>query len=247
MASPARGLDWPLVGHHVKVWILTGTATVAVGLPAIFGICVVQEQVRRHTPGELDTSDIGLAVNARAQTRRFLGLAGTAIGLAVLASGALQRAVVPQFVEENDLPSSPVLLYGAFFTAILTVVYLPAHVSLRRLCADLREMWYPLDGMPSPTDDGFARWIDGRKRIDGLTQVDMTVSQHLQAAAFVFTRPSCRASSAGLDAAGAAVTEVSGRGRPAGIGEAWSQETNSGGRDVESSKGPLVDRPGPVR
>ena len=187
VASPARGLDWPLVGHHVKVWILTGAATLAVGMPAIFGICIVQEQVRRHTPGELDTSDIRLAVDARARTKRFLGLAGAAIGLAVLASGALQRAVVPQFVDEADLPSSSVLLYGAFFTAILTVVYLPAHLSLRRLCADLRDMWYPMAGMPSPTDDGFATWIDGRKRIDELTQVDMTVSQQLEAAVFVFT------------------------------------------------------------
>lgn len=185
--SPARGLNWPLDGHHVKVWILTGAAAIGVGLPAIFGICVVQDQVRRHTPGALDTSDIRLAVDARAQTKRFLGLAGAAVGLAVLASGALQRAVVPQFIDETKFPASAVLLYGAFFTTILTVVYLPAHLSLRRLCADLREMWYPMTTMPSPTDDEFGEWHEGRKRIDGLTQFDLTVSQQLQAAIFVLT------------------------------------------------------------
>ena len=41
--------------------------------------------------------------------------------------------------------------------------------------------------MPGPTDDKFADWLDGRKRLDGLTQLDMTVSQHLQAAVFVLT------------------------------------------------------------
>lgn len=187
VASPARELDWPLVGHHLKVWILTGTAAIGVGVPAIFGICIVQDQVRRHTPGALDTSDIHLAVDARAQTKRFLGLAGAAIGLAVLASGALQRAVVPQFVQEAAFPPSSVLLYGAFFTTILTVVYLPAHLSLRRLCADLRERWYPITKMPSPADDAFGQWLDGRRRIDALTQFDQTVAQHLQAAIFVFT------------------------------------------------------------
>jgi hypothetical protein len=187
VGSPARGLDWPLVGHHLKVWILTAAAAIAVGVPAIFGIGIVQDRVRRQTAGRQDTSDIRLAVEARAQTKRFLGLAGATIGLAVLASGALQRAVVPMFVEETDLPSSSALLYGAFFTAILAVVYLPAHLSLRRLCADLRDVWYPMADMPDPTDDGFATWLDGRKRIDGLTQLDMTVSQQLQAAIFVFT------------------------------------------------------------
>jgi len=84
-------------------------------------------------------------------------------------------------------PSSAVLLYGAFFTAILFVVYLPAHLSLRRLCADLRERWYPMAEMPNPTDDEFSGWLDGRKRLDGLTQVDLTLSQQLQTAVFVLT------------------------------------------------------------
>lgn len=187
VTSPARALAWPLVGHHLKVWILTGAAVMGIGVPAIFGICLVQDRVRRHTPAELDESDIRLAVEARAQIRRFLGLAGAAIGLAVLASGALQRAVVPQFVPEADLPPSSVFLYGAFFTAILTVVYLPAHLSLRRLCADLRERWFPLESIPSPSDDAFGTWLEGRKRIDGVTQAEQSAAQQLQAAVFVLT------------------------------------------------------------
>jgi hypothetical protein len=185
LGSPARDLDWPLFAHHVKVWVLTAAAAIAVGVPAIFGICIVQDRVRRDTPRREDVSDIRLAVDARAQIKRFLGLAGTAIGLAVLASGALQRAVVPLFIEETLFPSSSVLLYGAFFTAILAAVYLPAHLSLRRLCADLRDAWYPLHDMPDPTATDFAAWVDGRKRLDGLTQFDMTFAQQLQAAIFV--------------------------------------------------------------
>jgi tellurite resistance protein TehA-like permease len=185
--SPAKAVDWPLVGHHVKVWILTGAAVLGVGIPAIFGICIVQDRVRRHLPGALDTSDIRLAVNARAQIRRFLGLAGATIGLAVLASGALQRATVPRFVGADEFSSTSVLLYGAFFTAILTVVYLPAHLSLRRLCADLRETWYPISAMPRPDDDAFSGWLDGRKRIDTVTQFETTALQQLQAAIFVLT------------------------------------------------------------
>lgn len=187
VGSPARGIPWPLVGHHAKVWVLTAAAAVGVGLPAIFGICIVQDRVRRHTPTALGASDIHMAVEARAQIKRFLGLAGTAIGLAVLAAGALQKAVVPQFVPATKYPASSVLLYGAFFTAILLVVYLPAHLSLRRFCADLRETWYPSAKMPDPTSDEIAHWLEGRKRLDTLTQAEMTVTQQLQATVFVLT------------------------------------------------------------
>jgi hypothetical protein len=187
VVSRSHVTAYPLAGHTAKLWILTGIAGIGVGIPAIFGICLVQDRVRRHTPSALDTSDIRLAVNSRAQTKRFLGLAGATIGLAVLAAGALQKALVPQFVPATQLPSSWVVLYGAQLTAILVIVYLPAHLSLRRLCADLRETWYPMADMPRPTADEFADWLDGRKQLDGLTQLDMTVSQHLQAAVFVLT------------------------------------------------------------
>lgn len=185
--SPARAFDWPLAGHNVRVWILTAAAALSVGVPAVFGICLVQDRVRRHKPGSLHTSDILMAVNARAQIKRFLGLAGAAIGLVVLASGALQRAVVPLFFSAAVFPASSVLLYGAFFTAILVVVYVPAHLSLRRLCADLREMWFPMAGMPDPTSADFASWLQGRDQLDAFTQFNLTVSQQLQAAIFVLT------------------------------------------------------------
>jgi hypothetical protein len=42
------------------------------------------------------------------------------------------------FLVEQQFPASAVLLYGAFFTALLLLVYVPAHLSLRSLCIDLR-------------------------------------------------------------------------------------------------------------
>ena len=183
--SPSVGADWPLAGHQVKVWILTTAAALGVGLPAIFGICLVQDQVRRHQPENLTTGDVDLAVSARAQTRRFLGVAGAVIGLAVLASGALRLATVTEFMEEADFPAAGVLLYGAFFTALLLLVYVPAHLSLRRLCLDIRESYFPVADMPAPTSSEFASWTDARARLDTLTQVNVTTAQQLQASLFI--------------------------------------------------------------
>jgi hypothetical protein len=183
--SPARTVDWPLAGHQIKAWILTTAAAVGVGVPAVFGMCIVQDQVRRHEPDELTTRDIDMARVARAQMRRFLGVAGAVISLAVLASGALRRATVPTFLDEQQFPASAVLLYGAFFTALLLLVYVPAHLSLRRLCIDLREHYFPATALPSPTSAEFTDWVDGRARLDTLTQVNVTASQQLQASMFI--------------------------------------------------------------
>lgn len=183
--SPSRGTDWPLAGHQVKVWILTTAAALGVGLPAIFGICLVQDRVRRHQPENLTTTDVDLAVSARAQTRRFLGVAGAVIGLAVLASGALRLATVTEFMTEVDFPAAGVLLYGAFFTALLLLVYVPAHLSLRRLCLDIRESFFPVADMPPPTSSEFGSWMDARARLDALTQVNLTTAQQLQASLFI--------------------------------------------------------------
>ncbi len=183
--SPAAGFDWPLAGHRWKSTVLTGVAALGVGLPAIFAICLVQDGVRRHRRTGLTVTDVTRAIDGRAQMRRLLGAAGTIIGLAVLAAGALQRAVVPDFVSAVDYPPSAVLLYGAFFTGLLLVVYLPAHLSLRRFCLDIRDSYYPPARMPAPTDPGFADWLDGRNRLDTVTGVNLGVGQQLQASLFI--------------------------------------------------------------
>jgi hypothetical protein len=64
-------------------------------------------------------------------------------------------------------------------------VYVPAHLSLRRLCIDLREHYFPATALPSPTSAEFTDWVDGRARLDTLTQVNVTASQQLQASMFI--------------------------------------------------------------
>ena len=160
--SPAADFGWPLVGHSPKVWLLTALAAVGVGLPALFGIGCVQDIVRRAVPTVDDTDAIRLALVSRHRVRRFLGSAGAVIGLAVLASGSLRLATVPTYVAAADFPAVSVLLYGAFYTTLLVVVYVPAHLSLQRLCTEIREASFPLDAMPPPTSAELEAWLGGR-------------------------------------------------------------------------------------
>ncbi len=78
-----------------------------------------------------------------------------------------------------------VLLYGAFFTTLLVVVYVPAHLSLQRLCTEIREASFPLDAMPPPTSAELEAWLGGRERVDTLTGANLTIGSQLQAAVFI--------------------------------------------------------------
>ncbi|WP_161965169.1 hypothetical protein [Ornithinimicrobium cerasi] len=180
--------DSPLWAHHPKMAFLTLFAAVGVGLPALHAIALVQDRVRRHSPDKLTQADLRVAVVARDYIKRYLGIAGAVIGLAVLAAGALRRAVLlfdPGGGSIRAAPAEAVLLYGAFFTALLLVVYVPAHLTLQRLCVDLREFHFPVAGMPAPTTSEFKEWMDGRARIDTLTQAQVSPLQQLQSSLFI--------------------------------------------------------------
>lgn len=184
------GPDSPLWAHQPKMAVLTLVAAVGVGLPALHGIALVHDRVRRHRPGGLTPADLVVAVVAQDYIRRYLATAGTVIGLAVLAAGALRRAVLlydPGGEQAAHVPAESVLLYGAFFTALLLVVYVPAHLSLQRLCLDLREFHFPIAQMPSPTSAAFKDWVEGRDRLDAMTHAQVTPLQQLQSGVFILT------------------------------------------------------------
>lgn len=185
--SGARSLPWPLVGHQVKAGILTVVGGAVVGVPALFGLAITQARMRASDePVSPPMPAIQLALTARADVTRYLSIAGSAIGLAVLASGALRASTVPDYLSEDDFPSGAPLLYGAFFSGLLLVVYVPTYLSLKSLCQRIRDDHFPLFNVPSPTSEAFRVWVDGRARLETLLQMNVTVTQHLQTNLFIF-------------------------------------------------------------
>lgn len=177
---------WPLWGHSGKIRALTIIGGLAVGVPALMGIALVQQQVNDQVAGPVDKDDVPAALRARSQILRFLSVAGAVIGLAVLAAGALREATVPPgLVLADDFPAEAVLLYGAFFTGLLLLVYVPAHLALRRLGTRIRDTYFPLSQMPAPDDDAFRGWLDQRTHLETVLQLNVTPSQQLLASLFI--------------------------------------------------------------
>jgi hypothetical protein len=67
------------------------------------------------------------------------------------------------------------------------VVYVPAHLTLHRLCVHLRDFHYPVTGMPAPTSPELKDWVDGRQRLETVTQASLTPFQQIQSSLFIVT------------------------------------------------------------
>lgn len=185
LVSIVARAPWPLWGHSGKIRTLTIIGGLAVGVPALMGIALVQQQVNDQVAGPVDKDDVPAALQARSQILRFLSVAGAVIGLAVLAAGALRKATVPGFVPDDRFPAEAVVLYGAFFTGLLLLVYVPAHLALRRLGTRIRDAYFPLSEMPAPDDDAFRGWLDKRTNLETVLQLNVTPSQQLLASLFI--------------------------------------------------------------
>jgi hypothetical protein len=183
--SAAARVSWPLWGHTMKIRALTIIGGLVAGVPALSGIALVQRQAGERATGRIGEDDVAAALEARSQILRFLSVAGGVIGLAVLAAGALRKATVPEFVANDDFPQEGILLYGAFFTGLLLLVYGPAHAALKRLGVRIRDHYFPLSEMPAPDADSFKGWLDRRITLETLLQLNVTPGQQLQASLFI--------------------------------------------------------------
>lgn len=179
-------VSWPLWGHSMKIRSLTIIGGLIVGVPALSGIALVQRQVIEREAGPIGKEDVPAALQARSQILRFLSVAGAVIGLAVLAAGALRKATVPPgFISDTEFPQEGILMYGAFFTGLLLLVYVPAHLALKRLGLQIRDQFFPLAQMPDPDSDSFKGWLDKRSTLEALLQLNVSPSQQLQASLFI--------------------------------------------------------------
>jgi hypothetical protein len=175
----------PLWGRTPKLRVLTVIGGLVVGVPALAGIALVQRQATERARGSIGADDVAAALEARSRALRFLSIAGAVIGLAVLAAGALRKATVPRFVADRDFPQEAVLLYGAFFTGFLLLVYGPAHAALKGLGARIRDHYFPLSKMPAPDADSFKGWLDRRTTLETFLQLSVSPAQQLQASLFI--------------------------------------------------------------
>jgi hypothetical protein len=192
---------YPLPHHQAKFILIMGLGLVTC-TPAILTIWRVQGTLEKQFNGARPRDPEGcielLRVLDRAQpgqegnpiagflrlrelVHRSLLLIGVLIGGAILGAGALRNAV-NTFYGPGTFPIEYVLLYGIFFTLLLTAVYLPTYNRLQLAGRWLVEHYAGLcEPDTSEWDTHFAK----RTQLVQLLQLELSLTGSLQAGAAI--------------------------------------------------------------
>lgn len=155
-----KPLDNPLLHAAGKLQGLQVAAGVLVVLPGLLAIwllalCFARDEFLRGSTGGEGTAPPHEQDRVRAFLRdrtallRCGSLLGATIGFATLASGALRNALIAYGNE--SFSSSMVLAYGASFTALLALVYVPSYVTMEAAARRLLDAHAPEELPDSPT------------------------------------------------------------------------------------------------
>lgn len=165
--------------------VLVLLALIAVA-PTVLGLWLVNTRLRRisealSAPTDPPTrADVVLAglIDCRRATSVCLTVLATIVTIAVVCSGAQRKAFLATGIPPEKFPPEWVLLYGALFTAISLLLYVPTFVTWRTRCMLFVDQCYPLPADARPT----AAWVEGRTRLIGVLGAEVTVAKSLTAA-----------------------------------------------------------------
>jgi hypothetical protein len=170
-------LDYPVPYRSEKVTSLS-VAGVCVALVGVVALARVHVALRHRTPAT--KAGIDAYLELRAVLQRVLAVEGAIIGAAILASGALRNAAVAYHGGDNSaFPREDVLIYGAYFTLILAVIYAPVY---QRLTATGKRLLDEACPAAEPSAPDWTASYDKRKKLEELLGLQLTTSGSFRAA-----------------------------------------------------------------
>lgn len=106
-----------------------------------------------------------------------------AVVAAIVNSGALRASFLAAHPHRGSaFPASNVLLYGAFFALILSLITIPLVAAWRSCAFEVVERAYPLPPDGLPTDE----WLSSRSRLEKLLHLDVPLLRNPLTALSVF-------------------------------------------------------------
>jgi hypothetical protein len=108
----------------------------------------------------------------RADVQVLLAILGVFVTLAVLSSAALRVLTVNQD-PKHAVPAEAVIVYGVVLSALLALIYAPAHLAMVRSGQVLRDRLAPELGV---TDPGFGDRLARREQLGKLLGLDVAAS-----------------------------------------------------------------------
>ena len=190
-------IHYPVPWHQWKVLALSLIGT-CVALLGVAELALVKFALQDDPPAGGTLADIERFLALRTLLQRVLAIEGAIIGAAVLTTGALRNAVVaynavlshyPGVTEKHHQTLSPfpreyVLIYGAFFTLLLAVLYAPVYFRL----LDVGRA--NVDAACKAEEPASAIWLpvyEKRKKLEEHLQLQMATSASFRAGVAILT------------------------------------------------------------
>ncbi|MEU3622097.1 hypothetical protein BS329_00520 [Amycolatopsis coloradensis] len=147
--------------------------------PAVLGLWLNHTRLRRisrvldgETRARADDV-LGELLDCKRANEVCLTVLALIVSTAVIDAGAQRRAFLATGTPKEAFPAESVLLYGALFTAISLLLYVPVFLAWKTRSVRLVDEIYPLPRDARPTED----WLAGRARLTQLLGTDATVGK----------------------------------------------------------------------
>jgi hypothetical protein len=191
VVSLKSNLHYPLRWHREKVLALS-LIGIGVALIGIAELALVRFALERAPTGGT-AKDIEHYLTLRTLLQRVLGVEGAIVGAAVLSAGALRNAVVAynqihtkyeSVPDPSKFPREFVLIYGAFFTLLLAMLYVPVYFRLldvgrenvKNACEDA-----------DPRSEAWLAAYEKRKKLEEYLQLEVTTSAGFRSGVAILT------------------------------------------------------------
>jgi hypothetical protein len=152
-------------------------AVVLAVAPSIMAMSRVGDAARH---GDVPAADL---VAWRAILQSQLAALGAVIALSTLTTASFRTAVLAAYPgRADDFSVAGVLLFGAWFTGILALVYVPPSERLRRNAQALVDQTFPI---PDQFDGDWQQQLQGRRDLTSALRIDETSQNSIQNALII--------------------------------------------------------------
>lgn len=176
------------LAHHDPKLAIVNLIAMIVALIAVAGIWDVRtaleatfaENPEGSSPVGSVQERIEILVDLRARLQQFITVLGAMVALATLAKGELRQAILATAGDTAKFPPEYVLLQGAYFTALLALVYIPTYTILAQAGASFVDSIYPITA-PDLDWAHLSRWRANRKSLEEFLQLQSGAVHNLRA------------------------------------------------------------------
>jgi hypothetical protein len=121
----------------------------------------------------------------RVKLNTLLWVVGLILGASIIAMAGLRNAIIAYNKRSSAFPGQYLFIYGAFFSALLALAYLPIHARALSVGRSLRDRLLPIPDQGNVTSVG--EWNANRKALEDALSFDLSGNSSARTALAILT------------------------------------------------------------